>query len=160
MIEIVSPGWMRPLSVPFVSAIVIGTGRARSAGARAVKDPWLPAASRTPLPEAVSATVIPPTAVFAAPAPSEMASVTVLVATATEAALQAMNITLEQRRAEADEDEIEIKGDDGSRKVVVDIEGNRDAGQTHIYVSVSKNAVDYDKSRADEILRAIVARLQ
>jgi hypothetical protein len=34
--------------------------------------------------------------------------------------------------------------------VVVDIEGNRDAGRTHIAVTVSKNAVEYDKSRADE----------
>lgn len=81
------------------------------------------------------------------------------VATAARAALQGMGITVEEQRSEADEDEIEIKGEDGSRKVVVDIEGNRDAGQTHIYVSVSKSAVDYDKSRADEILRAIVTRL-
>jgi outer membrane lipoprotein SlyB len=82
------------------------------------------------------------------------------VATAVRAALSGMGIRVEDQRAEADEDEIEIKAEDGSRKVVVDIEGNRDAGQTHIYVSVSKNAVDYDKTRADEILRAIVARLQ
>lgn len=81
------------------------------------------------------------------------------VATAAEAALRDLAITLEQRRAEPDENEIELKGDDGSRKVVVDIEGDRDAGRTHIEVTVSKNAVDYDKSRADEILRAILTRL-
>lgn len=81
------------------------------------------------------------------------------VAAAAEVALRDLGITLEERQSEADENEVELKGEDGSRKVVVDVEGGRDAGRIHVEVTVSKNAVEYDKSRADEILRAILARL-
>jgi outer membrane lipoprotein SlyB len=81
------------------------------------------------------------------------------VATAAEAAMRQLGIAVEERRSEPDENEIEIKAEDGSRKVVVDIEGDRDAGRTHVAVTVSKNAVEYDKSRADEILRQILAQL-
>lgn len=81
------------------------------------------------------------------------------VASATESAFAALGIAVEERRAEAHENEIEIKGDQGNDKIVVDIEGDRDAGRTHIEVTVSENLVDYDRSRAEEILAAILDRL-
>lgn len=81
------------------------------------------------------------------------------VASATESAFRSMGITIEERRSEPEEAEIEIKGDDGDWKVVTDIEGDRDAGRTHVEVTVSRNMVDYEKSRAEDILRAILDRL-
>lgn len=81
------------------------------------------------------------------------------VAAATESAFRSMGITIEERRSEPEEAEIEIKGDDGDWKVVTDIEGDRDAGRTHVEVTVSRNMVDYEKSRAEDILRAILDRL-
>lgn len=81
------------------------------------------------------------------------------VAAAADAALRGMGITIEEWKLEEHENEIELKGSDGDRKIVVDIEGDRAAGRTHIEVTASKNVVDYDTSRADEILRAILARL-
>ena len=42
----------------------------------------------------------------------------------------------------------------------MEIEANKDAGQTHIYVSVKKNQVDYDRSRADQLLQGILAQLK
>lgn len=81
------------------------------------------------------------------------------VAAVADAALRGLSITLEEWKLEPHENEIELKVQDGDRKIVVDIEGNRDAGRTHIEVTASKNVVDYDTSRADEILRVIIARL-
>lgn len=81
------------------------------------------------------------------------------VAAASIEALDAMGIAVSERSHEQDETEIEIEGTDGDRKIVVDIEGNRDAGRTHIEVTASKDVVDYSQSRAEEVLRAILARL-
>lgn len=81
-------------------------------------------------------------------------------ANAAVTAMRAMKITIKEREPyNAEEKEIEIKGKDGSKDVVVDIEGNRDAGRTRIEVTVSDNVVNYHKGRADEILRAILERL-
>lgn len=67
-----------------------------------------------------------------------------------------MGITLTERKTE--DDGIELKGAEGDWKVVVDIE--RDAGDplSSIEVTVSKDQVNYEKSRAEEILRAILNR--
>ena len=82
------------------------------------------------------------------------------VANASVEALRAMNITVTEREPfNAEDNEIEIKGRDGDRDVVVDIEGNRDAGRTHIEVTVSKDFVNYDRDRADRILREILKKL-
>lgn len=78
------------------------------------------------------------------------------VADATELAFRDMGITLTER--ELEDDGIEVKGSEGDWKVVVDIE--RDAGDplTEIEVTVSRDLVNYEKSRAEEILRAILRR--
>lgn len=82
------------------------------------------------------------------------------VAKAAVEALRAMKITVEEREPfDPEERGIEVKGKDGDRDVVVDIEGNRDAGRTHIEVTVSKDFVNYDRNRADRILREILDRL-
>lgn len=81
------------------------------------------------------------------------------VATASVEALRDMKITVEEREFDPEDNEIEIKAKDGERHVVVDIEGNRDAGRTRIEVTVSENVVNYDRGRADQILRAILKRL-
>ena len=82
------------------------------------------------------------------------------VAKAAVAALRAMDITVEEReKFDPKDNEIEIKARQGDRDVVVDIEGNRDAGRTHIEVTVSKDFVNYDRDRADRILREILKRL-
>lgn len=82
------------------------------------------------------------------------------VADASVATLRAMNIAVSEREAfDPEDNEIEIKAKEGSRDVVVDIEGNRDAGRTHIEVTVSENFVNYDRDRADQILRQILKRL-
>ena len=77
--------------MPFAFAsfitIAVRTGAAPSAGAVAPKLDWLPAASRIPVALVASATVKLPTAVFAAPAPSVIVSVAVVVATATLASV-------------------------------------------------------------------------
>jgi hypothetical protein len=83
------------------------------------------------------------------------------VAKASVDALRAMNIAVEEREAfDAEDNEIEIKAREGGRDVVVDIEGNRDAGRTHIEVTVSEDFVNYDRDRADQILRQILKRLE
>ncbi|HSJ33165.1 MAG TPA: DUF3568 family protein [Longimicrobiales bacterium] len=78
------------------------------------------------------------------------------LANATERAFRDMGITLTERKTE--DDGIELKGAEGDWKVVVDIE--RDAGDplSSIEVTVSKDQVNYEKSRAEEILRAILNR--
>lgn len=78
------------------------------------------------------------------------------LASATERAFRDLGITLTER--ETEDDGIELKGAEGDWKVVVDIE--RDAGDplTEIEVTVSRDMINYEKSRAEEILRAILAR--
>ena len=78
------------------------------------------------------------------------------LADATEQAFRDLGITLTERATE--DDGIELKGSEDDWKVVVDIE--RDAGDslTEVEVTVSKDMVNYEKSRAEEILRAILAR--
>jgi hypothetical protein len=78
------------------------------------------------------------------------------LANATERAFRDMGITLTERKTE--DDGIELKGSEGDWKVVVDIE--RDAGDplSSVEVTVSKDQVNYEKSRAEEILRAILNR--
>lgn len=81
------------------------------------------------------------------------------IADATESVFRAMNIRLDEREEEVDDDEIEIKGTDGDNEVVVDIEGNRNVAQSRIEVSVTRE-IDYDKARAQQILSAILAVLE
>ena len=81
------------------------------------------------------------------------------IANATESVFRAMNIRLDEREEEVDDDEIELKGTDGNNKVVVDIDGNRNVAQSHIEVTVSRD-IDYDKARAQQILSAILAALE
>lgn len=78
------------------------------------------------------------------------------VADAAELAFRDLGITLTER--ELEDDGIELKGSEGDWKVVVDIE--RDAGDplTEVEVTVSRDLVNYEKSRAEEILRAILRR--
>lgn len=80
----------------------------------------------------------------------------VRLANATERAFRDMGIALTERKTE--DDGIELKGAEGDWKIVVDIE--RDAGDplTEVEVTVSKDQVNYEKSRAEEILRAILNR--
>ena len=76
--------------------------------------------------------------------------------TATEAAFRDLGITLTERKTE--NDGMELKGAQGDWKVVVDIE--RDPGDTltEVEVTVSKDQINYDKDRAERILRAILDR--
>lgn len=80
----------------------------------------------------------------------------VRLANATERAFRDLGITLTERKTE--DDGIELKGAEGDWKIVVDIE--RDTGDplTSVEVTVSKDQVNYEKSRAEEILRAILSR--
>ena len=80
----------------------------------------------------------------------------VRLANATERAFRDMGIALTERKTE--DDGIELKGAEGDWKIVVDIE--RDTGDplTEVEVTVSKDQVNYEKSRAEEILRAILNR--
>jgi hypothetical protein len=78
------------------------------------------------------------------------------VATAAEQVFRDRGITLTERKNE--EDGIEVQGTDGEWKVIVDIERDADEPLTSIEVTVSKDQVNYEKSRAEDILRAILAR--
>ena len=84
--------------------------------------------------------------------PNSVSSLT----TATHSAFNALGITVAEHQNT--ESGVEIKGAQGDDKIVVDIE--RDPGDelTEIYVSVSSGTADYSKSRAEEILRAILQR--
>jgi hypothetical protein len=83
------------------------------------------------------------------------ASVTRL-ADATELAFRDLGIVLTER--ERQEDGIELKGSDGDWKIVVDIEREADDVLTDMEVTVSKDQINYEKSRAEEIVRAILNR--
>lgn len=78
------------------------------------------------------------------------------LANATEAAFRDLGITLTER--ETLEDGIELKGSEGEWKIVVDIERDADEPESDIEVSVSKDQVNYDKSRAERILSTIITR--
>ena len=78
------------------------------------------------------------------------------LADATEQAFRDLGITLTERATE--DDGIELKGSEEDWKVVVDIERDADDPLTGVEVTVSKDMVNYEKSRAEEILRAILAR--
>jgi polyisoprenoid-binding protein YceI len=80
------------------------------------------------------------------------------LAIATEMAFKEMGITLTERKSE--DDGIEIKGAEGDWKVVVDIERDADETRSEVEVTVSKDQVNYEKSRAEQILRRIVAHVQ
>ena len=73
----------RPLVVPGVRLVLIGTGAASSAGATEANELMLPFASRTPFAFVASATLKVPTAVLAALGPSVIARVAWLPATVT-----------------------------------------------------------------------------
>lgn len=79
------------------------------------------------------------------------------VADAAEQTFRALNITLTERKTEADG--TEVQGRDAEWKYVVDIE--RDAGDTltEVEVTVSKDQVNYNKDRAELVLRGILTRL-
>lgn len=81
---------------------------------------------------------------------------TARVADAAELAFRDMGITLTER--EVDDEGIELKGSEGDWKVVVDIERDSDDPLTSVEVTVSRDLVNYEKSRAEEILRAILRR--
>lgn len=89
-------------------------------------------------------------------AKSNIASSVDATVAATEAAFRDLGITLTERKTESDG--MELKGAQGDWKIVVDIE--RDPGDplTEVEVTVSKDQVNYDKSRAEDILRAILDR--
>ena len=76
--------------------------------------------------------------------------------TATERAFRDLGISLTERQS--DEDGIEIKGAEGDWKIVVDIEREPTDALTDVEVTVSRDMVNYEKSRAEEILRAILSR--
>ena len=76
--------------------------------------------------------------------------------TATEAAFRDLGITLTERKTE--EDGIELKGAQDDWKIVVDIERDPGDALTEVEVTVSKDQVNYDKDRAERILRAILDR--
>lgn len=78
------------------------------------------------------------------------------LANATERAFRDLGITLTEREPEGDG--IELKGEEGDWKVVVDIERDPGDALTEIEVTVSKDLVNYEKSRAEDILRAILQR--
>lgn len=78
------------------------------------------------------------------------------IANATESAFRDLGIALTERQA--DEDGIELKGSEGDWKIVVDIERELTEALTDVEVTVSRDLVNYEKSRAEEILRAILAR--
>lgn len=80
----------------------------------------------------------------------------VRLADATERAFRDLGIRLTER--ENQEDGIELKGSEGDWKVVVDIERDADDTLTDMEVTVSTDQVNYDKSRAEEIVRAILNR--
>ena len=67
-----------------------------------------------------------------------------------------LGIRLDER--ETQKDGIELKGTDGEWKVVVDIERDPDEVLTSTEVTVSRNQIDYSKSRAERILRTILSR--
>jgi hypothetical protein len=78
------------------------------------------------------------------------------LANATERAFRDLGIALTERQS--DDDGIELKGAEGDWKIVVDIEREPTDALTDIEVTVSRDLVNYEKSRAEEILRAILAR--
>lgn len=78
------------------------------------------------------------------------------MADAAEAAFRDLGIALTER--EVDEQGIEVKGMEGDWQVVVDIERDADDALTDVEVTVSRDLVNYEKSRAEDILRAILRR--
>lgn len=80
------------------------------------------------------------------------------VATATNATFREMGITTTETETDREDNKIKIKGAQGDRDVVVDIDG-KESGTTHIEVTVKKNVVDYDRDRAAKILSNIMGRL-
>lgn len=78
------------------------------------------------------------------------------MANAAEAAFRDMGITLTER--EVDDEGIEVKGTEGDWQVIVDIERDADDALTDVEVTVSRDLVNYEKSRAEDILRAILRR--
>ena len=81
------------------------------------------------------------------------------VAAASRAAMQDMGIQVREQKTELHEQEIEIQGENGDRKVVIDIEGNRAAGMTRIEVTSKDGFLDYSKRDAEQVLVAILDRL-
>lgn len=84
------------------------------------------------------------------------ASVAKLVA-ATDAAFHELEIQTTSRRLEEGEGGAEIRGDEGETEIVVSIDPAGEA-LTHVEVTARKNVVAWDRDRAGEILRSIVAR--
>lgn len=80
----------------------------------------------------------------------------VRLADATERAFRDLGIVLTERQNQ--DDGIELKGSEGDWKVVVDIEREADDTLTDMEVTVSTDQINYDKSRAEEIVRAILNR--
>ncbi len=79
------------------------------------------------------------------------------IANATEQAFAELGITRTERKNE--EDGIEVQGTSGEWKYVVDIERDPGDALADIEVTVSKDVADYSQDRAEQLLRAILARV-
>ncbi len=79
------------------------------------------------------------------------------LADAAEGAFMELGITRTDRKLESDG--IEVQGEKGEWKYIVDIERDPDDTLTAIEVTVSKDQVDYSQDRAEDVLRAILARV-
>lgn len=77
-------------------------------------------------------------------------------ADAAESAFRALGITMTERKQESDG--IEVQGSREDWKYIVDIERDSDEVLTSIEVTVSTDQVNYSKDRAEQVLRAILAR--
>lgn len=91
-------------------------------------------------------------------ATTEVGVSAVRLADATVMAFRELNIVLTER--ETEDDGIELKGADGDWKIVVDIEHETPQPRSSVEVTVSKDQINYDKSRSEQILRRILAHVQ
>lgn len=80
-------------------------------------------------------------------------------ASVVESVLRSLNISIDEREDEPDDNEIEFDGIDGNARVEIDIERFNDTGQTRIDVMVRRE-VNFDRARAQEILHAITTALE
>jgi len=77
------------------------------------------------------------------------------VIAATDKVFMRMGIVRTSRTLDDDGEEAEITGEEGDIEVVVSIERNDD-GLTNVQVTASENLVEYDRDRAEEVLRGII----
>jgi hypothetical protein len=82
------------------------------------------------------------------------------VADATEAVFRTMGITFEERDGDPEDmNEIEVEGEQGDAEINVEIERHGEPVKTRIEVAVRRDT-DFDYARAQQILAAILARLE